>query len=291
MNVQEAALLLEVSDCSDSRQIKEQYRKKMRQHHPDVSAAGTGASSDMLQLAQTINEAYELLKKESIRLIQKKKSNFWKSEQNFQAYCERDVFLSGADWSGHEEDKYLIAHGKYYWDPLQEDFEMFLYSLKQMVDGLIGSEDDGRGNKIRQKLFFLLGIQFVDGVSCLRKLYAPYKVDGQNREIYRLKAMVAVTRENREILQKGRKLFPKQFRGNRIILQDECRQEIGAVSFEENQLYFIVIPILKWNLASVRIQVLDILNRYVKIIFDLRMEAGKKQEMDLNPEIEKLLNL
>ena len=291
MNVKEAAALLEISDCSDLKHIKDQYRKKMRQHHPDVSAFTAEASEGVHHLAQTINEAYEILKKESIHQLHniKKQKEFWRVRQNPKAYCERDIFLSGADWGGHEEDRYRIARGKYYWDPFQEDFEMFLYSLKQAVDELIGSDDMGFGPGIRQKLFFLLGIQFVDGISCIRQLYEPYKVDRQDREIFRLRASIAVTETNRELLWKGEKLYPKQFRGNQVVLQNSMRQEMGVLSFEENQLYFIIIPILKWQLASVRILVLEIQERYAKIQFDLRLDVGNGQEKDLNPVISKLL--
>jgi DnaJ like chaperone protein len=66
-DLDEAYKILGVSKDDDFATIKKQYRKLVKQNHPDI-VTGQGASKSIIEEAtaklQQINEAYELIKKE-----------------------------------------------------------------------------------------------------------------------------------------------------------------------------------------------------------------------------------
>lgn len=67
LSLEKAYEVLEVSQSDDMATIKKQYRKLVKQNHPDI-VTGQGASQSIIDEAteklQQINEAYELIKKQ-----------------------------------------------------------------------------------------------------------------------------------------------------------------------------------------------------------------------------------
>ena len=137
---------------------------------------------------------------------------------------------------------------------------------------------------VKSRLFQYLAEQFVDPVKVLRKIMKPEKKDKENREIYRMKAYL---KENRKRpLEDGMLLYPKAFRGNRILIRDGLGTEYGHLSFEDDRLYFCVIPLLKEKMARVK---MEVRNGQVIFYFRLEKEAENYRIPDRNLEIAKLL--
>jgi len=67
LSIEKAYEVLNSSIDDDASTLKKNYRKLVKQHHPDI-VSGQGASQDIIDEAtkklQEINEAYELIKKE-----------------------------------------------------------------------------------------------------------------------------------------------------------------------------------------------------------------------------------
>ena len=67
LSLEKAYDILESTPNDDASTLKKNYRKLVKQHHPDI-VSGQGASQDIIDAAtkklQEINEAYELIKKE-----------------------------------------------------------------------------------------------------------------------------------------------------------------------------------------------------------------------------------
>ena len=67
LSLEKAYDILESTPNDDASSLKKNYRKLVKQHHPDI-VSGQGASQDIIDAAtkklQEINEAYELIKKE-----------------------------------------------------------------------------------------------------------------------------------------------------------------------------------------------------------------------------------
>jgi DnaJ like chaperone protein len=66
LNIKKAYEILEVSEDIDDKELKKQYRKLVKQNHPDI-VTGKGADEATIKQAtiklQEINEAYEAIKK------------------------------------------------------------------------------------------------------------------------------------------------------------------------------------------------------------------------------------
>lgn len=67
LSLEKAYAILESTPNDDASSLKKNYRKLVKQHHPDI-VSGQGASQDIIDAAtkklQEINEAYEIIKKE-----------------------------------------------------------------------------------------------------------------------------------------------------------------------------------------------------------------------------------
>ena len=67
LSLEKAYDILESTPSDDASSLKKNYRKLVKQHHPDI-VSGQGASQDIIDAAtkklQEINEAYEIIKKE-----------------------------------------------------------------------------------------------------------------------------------------------------------------------------------------------------------------------------------
>jgi len=65
MDLEKAYEILEISQTASSEEVKKQYRKLVKQYHPDV-ITGQGADQETIDKAtnklQEINEAYEIIK-------------------------------------------------------------------------------------------------------------------------------------------------------------------------------------------------------------------------------------
>ena len=286
MELSEAIELLEITEPGNPQHVKNQYRRMMRRHHPDASG-----DADSGQAAQAVNEAYALLKQAGAKLAGHVNASVWKAKKNPDAYCMREIFVSHGYFPSYGEERVCVAKGKYFWDPMQEDFEMFLYSIHRLAAELAGGDGEESGHR-RMKLFFLLGMQFIEPAVCLKQLYDA-AADKKGRAVYSFHAMIRhKQRTSKSWLKAGERLYPKCFRGNRIIVQDARAEELGELSFDENELYFLVIPILKQKMGSCRMTVTGLPSAgrdFWMVRFELRIEREDGGSADVASKIRQLL--
>ena len=69
MDLAKAYTTLEMSETASDDELKKQYRKLVKQYHPDI-ITGQGADKDTIDKAtnklQEINEAYEIIKTKKV---------------------------------------------------------------------------------------------------------------------------------------------------------------------------------------------------------------------------------
>lgn len=289
MNIAQARRLLSITEEDDLHSLKKKYRKLMNECHPDALGSEEPAH---IRRAQEINEAYRLLKShphsfDSIWKPQEKtgperKRPVWTGSVNGRAFRERNVYLYYTMETEEGHPYYRAARGKYLWEPAEEDFQLFLISIHEAVKELL--EHTEKTMAVRSRLFQYLAEQFIDPVKVLRKIAKPVQLDQEGREIYRFRAYVKADR--RRPLREGLLLYPKAFQGNQILVQDKNGAESGHLSFEDDRIYFCIIPLLKEKLARVKMEVRD-----GKVIFYFRLEKEAEQYRipDRNLDIAKLL--
>jgi hypothetical protein len=58
----------------------------------------------------------------------------------------------------------------------------------------------------------------------------------------------------RVMLKPGELLYPSQLRSHRLYLCNQNREEVGYLSFPDDRLYYVVIPLFEQKAVQIRIQ-------------------------------------
>lgn len=277
MTAPEAYQILGLPIGSDFSEIKKKYRRLMLQVHPDT---GSRTDAVLAARAQEINVAYSVLKRlacsgdsfasrssesssregfaSSRHKAKEKERSAWNAPINQYAYREREILHYAEDSEGMTLGSFRIAKGRYLWTT-EEDFLLFLSSVyrcgKEILDEIDFNRQQEPEAAVRQQihaeLVYLLAQQFIDGTALLRELAK--KVSGKtDSDVFYLPAML----ENTGLCPAadGEALFPSRLQKHRLYLKNSSGQELGYLSFPDDRLYYVVIPLFEQRRAQVRIQ-------------------------------------
>ena len=191
----------------------------------------------------------------------------WHAPQNPQAYCARDVYCSAEDMAGEPVGTFVIARGRYLWTP-EEEFPLFLQSLLRCSGALLDTADrktaqaPGAGSgrvhpqsgerrqKAQAELAYLLAQQFVDARTALA--YTAHC--DPTAQTCTLRA--ALELEPGARLPSGdAPLYPDALRSHRLYLKNAAGHRLGYLSFPDDRLYYIVLPLFEQRRVQVRITV------------------------------------
>lgn len=261
MNKSQARKILGLNGTEDARTIKRKYRKLMHEHHPDNSDSKSG------DYAAKINTAYELIIKDLDGSKQPKNNNsknkraantkIWNAKENKNAYCVRPILHEVEDYDGGSIGTIEIARGKYVWSK-DEEFSLFLKSIYETSKGLL---DNARPTlffeppaAIKQKyladITYLLTGQFIDSSLTLNELAV------MDDEAYRIDAMVELE-ANTPVPKPGSVLYPAGVSKHRLFLRNKAGEIVGYLSFKDDRLYYVVIPLFEQKKAQVKLVVAD----------------------------------
>jgi curved DNA-binding protein CbpA len=287
MNIDEACKILGVNGNENIKEIKTKYRELIFKYHPDSPDINDSRK------AQLINEAYTSLKsnyklsKNRNRGYNSSPTHKAESRHHFNgkdlslAYCNRNVY-ERADINVINNDSFInIARGKFLWEPDKEDFDCFIHSCLVEVTSLLESVElalDSKGIEydtlkikpfFQMQLFNSFAMSFINPVFSLRKiLKANAKLDNNDRiyEIHANLSTVGVDDYYKRLyaLKPGTMLYPTKLKNNRLTVSNNLGQSLGNLSIKDDRLLYIVIPILKRKLATVRIVVNSIDNNRAK---------------------------
>lgn len=252
----------------------------------------------------------------------------WTGRTNEKAFCERNVYQRYSMEVEVPTDKlyYRVARGRYLWDPATEDFPLFVTSLHHATKELLEQTEERAAQKnpgsatastaagrtsetdrfqIQSKLFYHLSAQFTDPVQILGRIAKPERTDESGRQIYHFHTSLgadATQPAYRRLtaLQPGDAIYPLAFQENRILVCREKQYPLGHLFFEDDRLYFCVIPLLQEKLAQVqmkvrKVQVLRKAHPYkarvdIDLYFRTEKEIATYQGRDRNFEIAEILN-
>ena len=281
MTKKEAYLVLGLPPGAKLQEIKKKYRKLMMQMHPDT---GTHEKENYAYNVQEINAAYSTLKEMAISCIQSGRSNnpsdcrtqnrytkknscaAWNAPVNPDAYKERDVLQYVEDYDGSVLGSFCIARGKYMWTT-EEDFPLFLRSLYQCSKQILDETDykiQRKKSPANQQLFqaeltYLLAQQFISHTSFLESVAKQEKKDSEENRIFYIPSMLEISRMNvsaaTSSLEPGASLYPCRIRRHRLYLKNQVGQESGYLSFSDDRLYYIIVPLFEQKAVQVKIQV------------------------------------
>lgn len=305
MTAQKAYQILGIPPGTGKDEIKKRYRKLMTQVHPDVCAS---SQETYEYSAQEINSAYAVLMKEkgvSGRSASKAKKNAaWDAPVNVNAYAEREVLQYAEDYDGTVLGTFCVAKGKYLWKT-DEDFPLFLRSMykcsKELLDEidekLCREEVSSKRQKIQAELTYLLAQQFIDGSALLTELAEEKKVSPDGDRIFYFPSMLELT-SGAVSVKAGETLYPSAVKNHRLYLKNQAGQELGYLSFSDDRLYYLVIPLFEQKRVQVKVQAAEAKTekrrrtvRYQKLdlwVKLLNKDIGRLPE-SLNLQIERLL--
>ncbi|SHI50508.1 J domain-containing protein [Pseudobutyrivibrio xylanivorans] len=258
MNKSQARKILGLDGTEDEKEVKKKYRKLMHENHPDSSG------TDDSEAAAKINTAYELImksfggvEKKKTTAKRKPKAKTWNAKENKNAYCVRPIFHEVEDFDGNSIGTIEIARGKYIWSK-DEEFSLFLKSLyetsKELIDNARPSLFFEVPDVIKQKyladITYLLTGQFIDSSLTLKEL-GVLDVDA-----YKIDAMVELD-INVDTPKVGSTLYPAGISNHRLYLRNKGGEIIGYLSFKDDRLYYVIIPLLEQKKAQVKMVVAD----------------------------------
>lgn len=326
MTVTEAQKILGIPPQADMVEIKKQYRKLMHLAHPDASAFHAGSYPFS---AQEINEAYGLLSHlasdrtsseadhgtfshaaSNKHASSDSHAHHWNAPENPNAYTARPIFHYAEGPDGEIIGDFLLTHGKYLWT-LEEDFPLFLKSMLECSKHLLDEIDQSKkrtctpSNRtaVQAQLAYLLAQQFIDGSETLKLLLTPKHQEDAN--IFQIPSMIELTDTFQRAaafraLTPGTSLYPAFLKNHRLFLKSAQGQTVGYLSFQDDRLYYIVIPLFEQKRAQVKMSISEKQektlrgkrNSYKNLDFWIRLphENPLTFPENISLQIEKLLN-
>lgn len=312
MTIKEAYQILGLPPTASLSEIKKNYRKLMMQMHPD---AGIYADGTYAYTAPEITAAYALLKEKQSSGMQlrskpnknndAKPSAVWNAPINPDAYMEREILQYAEDSIGTVFGNFCIARGKYMWTT-DEDFSLFLLSLYQCsrqlldeADDMLRREDTPASHSLFQaELTYLLAQQFISTTSLLKELAKEEPSDAQGNRIFYLPAMLEFTKKAAP-LKPGDCLYPSSLKQHRLFLKDKTGREYGYLSFTDDRLYYVIIPLFEQKSAQVKIMAADHTPKHprksaqnyqnLQLWIKLSNQQCQKMPENLNLQIKQLL--
>lgn len=275
MTRSQACRILGVSIAADMQEIKKNYRQLMHKVHPDTDAFH---KTEYDYSAQEINEAYAFLCKfgaghsghasrtstsrasgpsSSHTSSDAPKKKHWNAPVNPHAYTERNIYHYVEDYDCSIIGSFILDTGKFIWKP-EEDFPLFLKSIFECSKKILDQTEqtgDGRPSlsrrgEVQAELTYLLTQQFIDASETLKLLIKPSV--GKEADIYRIPAMLELPLSAPK-LAAGSTLYPASITRHRLFLKSAAGQNVGYLSFHDDRLYYIIIPLLEQRRAQVKI--------------------------------------
>ncbi len=336
---EEACRILEINGNEDITRIKRQYRRLMGRFHPDAAGSDHPEHLKQAQLINGAYDFLKHTDMETVRANRsrrqtaggyrtskdrsangtRKAEHAWHGCINEGAFCERPVYqyyhLDDEDIKGMH---YQAASGKYMWQPENEEFVLFIMSIHHAVKELLENAESHvedlrldhpviqeRRFEVQAYLFHALTQQFVNPLQVMTGLSKPVRYDKEGRSVWHFRAWLGTKNRDQVFqriadLQPGDLLYPKSFKGSKILVRDQEGQVLGHLSFEEDWVYLCVIPLLKRKLAQVRMTAAEVEIRQgsrpyaVKADVDFYLRAEKnaadyQASGDLNLKIADLL--
>ncbi|MDE7233257.1 MAG: J domain-containing protein [Lachnospiraceae bacterium] len=314
MTARKAYQVLGLPMGAEKNKIKKKYRKLMMQVHPDV---GLLSQESYQYSAQEINNAYAVLMKERESGIDNnsydgkhyaskdKKNVAWDAPVNENAFMEREVLQYVEDYDGIILGTYCVAKGKYLWKT-DEDFPLFLRSMYQCSKELLDEIDEkfcrdesgAKRQQIQAELTYLLAQQFIDTLAMLTELAEEEEISPNGERIFYLSSMLELT--NRAVsVKEGEAVYPSRLRNHKLYLKNQDGQELGYLSFSDDRMYYLIIPLFEQKRVQVKMQAAEIkaekrkraADRYQKLHLWIKLlEADNRMPESLNLQIERLLS-
>ena len=222
MSAEQAYKILAVPQSADIKAIKKKYRKLMLKVHPDSLKSGKNTYQ---YSAQEINEAYSIIIK---NLSDNKMSGYFNNSSDDNYSSEYTYYEE------YYQDYNTYASDGGNWDaPVNDN----VYTSRAVI---------------KAQLAYLLAQQYIDATYTLNELITPVKQN--NAQIFYIDSMLEMP-ANAPFLRAGMTLYPQSLKNHRLYLKTKSGNAAGYISFRDDRLYYIIIPLLEHKRAQVKVQI------------------------------------
>lgn len=260
MNIENAYTILGIDKELTRAELKKKYRQLMRLVHPDNDIH---CEKSYAYTAAEINAAYAFLNtnlknglRDSGEAKRQDKAASWNAPLNENAYGKRKILDDVVDFDGETIGYIEIAYGKYLWI-LDEEFPLFMKSIFELSKELL-EEIDIRNDRpqradfamFQAELAYHLACQFVDATKVLYDLNLDIE-NGEKEDTFYVSAMIDESYVNEKT---GRLIYPKAIKNKRLYVCDSKGNDLGYLSFDEDFMPFVIIPLLKQKGVRVKME-------------------------------------
>lgn len=291
MTRQEACRVLGISGILNQEQIKKRYHQLLHLVHPDTAAFRDHETIEYPYDIHEITTAYSVLSGSPPEEDDWIKENpdardMWDAKVQESAFCEREILQHVEDYDGSVIGVFTLARGKYIWTP-DEEFPLFMQSIMRVVtklisqvedeevfwagndpygfaDGFSGNPESNRRSlqldrektQLREKLTYLLTQQFIDARETLGQLVQSKENADHTETIFQIPAMLEREHFYPEI-EAGETLYPAKVRDHRLFVKNEAGDILGYLSFADDRMYYLVIPLFEQRRVQVKLKAID----------------------------------
>ena len=244
MNLKEAYKVLGASPKDDPRTVKTKYKKLLILYHPDSDPTGKRDPEDDEKIRQVI-EAYRKIRESDGESGYDPYEFTWDAFENRNAFSERNIYVQ---FKMYDEELPLskMARGRFVWDPDMEEFRLFSKSVLEACREAITDYDAAPTPDLVKDIFHLMMQEYVLPADAARKLGKKVgEEDGP--ETY---SFVGFVKEASATPGEPLNIY---LREDRAVVEEIVTGKIlGAVSFDDDELYYVILPLLEDPEVEVR---------------------------------------
>ena len=244
MTLKEAYKILGASQKDDPRTVKTKYKKLLILYHPDSDPTGKRDPEDDEKIRQVI-EAYRKIRESDGESGYDPYEFTWDAFENRNAFSERNIYVQ---FKMYDEELPLskMARGRFVWDPDMEEFRLFSKSVLEACKEVITDYDATPTPDLVKDIFHLVMQEYVLPADAARKLGK--KVGGDDKsEIFVFGGFV------KDASATAGEPLNIYLREDRAVVEEIVTGKVlGTVSFDDDALYYVILPLLEDPEVEVR---------------------------------------
>ena len=257
MTLKEAYRILGVSKENTEREIRAKYKKLLIMYHPDSYPTGKRDPKDD-EMIRLVIEAYNKIRESEGMPVYETYEFTWEAFENKEAFAERNIFFQFRIY-----DEALppskMARGRFVWDPDMEEFPLFAKSVLEACREVMADSDAATPDKVRD-VFHLMMQEYVLPADAAKKLGKRVKKgsgrDGEeagraaadgDKEIFSFNGFIKENSLSQSVsgIHHGQPLGIF-LREDRAIAQEMITGRVlGSITFDEDELYYVLLPLLE----------------------------------------------
>ncbi len=244
MTLKEAYKILGASNKDDDREIKTKYKKLLILYHPDSDPTRKRNPDDDEMIRQVI-EAYKIIKESGGEPYFDSYEFTWDAFENKAAFSERNIYVQ---FKMYDEELPLskMARGRFVWDPDMEEFKLFSKSVLEACKDIMADYGATLTPDRVKDIFHLMMQEYVFPADLARKIGKKVREDS-DKEVFTFNGFVkedpADQKASAPNIGEPLNIF---LREDRAVVEEIVTGKVwGTVSFDEDELYYVVLPLLE----------------------------------------------